>query len=220
MKQKQEQMKKMTEHIEQHKKAILFGFFHTMQDLSVTQVDFESQDNNRTKAIISFQDEKKVIYDNGSLELEQGFGKYITWFNQNILKNRKLYCKNILAYTDCGFVEYINSSECLNEEQKEAFYYRLGSLNALILSLQGMQLAETDVTMMQEQPVIQDVGALLKKKPVYSKKCIQNMSKRKEDYQVISDQYPEYIQKGYSDTCDFIMENENDIQEIIKLCFR
>lgn len=46
------------------------------------------------------------------------------------------------------------------------------------------------------------------------------MSKRKEDYQVISDQYPEYIQKGYSDTCDFIMENENDIQEIIKLCFR
>lgn len=211
--------KKMMQQIEQHKKAVLYSFFHTLQDLTITSLESEIQDRDRTRAVVSFGQQNKVIYDTGSMELELGFVKFITWFNQNILKDRKMYCKRILSYPDCGFVEYIDTSECQNEEQKKEYYYRLGSLDALLLLLQSEKLTASDVKMVEEQPIIPDVCTLLKKKPVYNQKWIDGTGERQYTHKSIANEYLESMEKGYEDTCSFIEENEADIKEIIKLCF-
>ena len=213
-----QERKKIMQQIKQHKKAVLYSFFHTLQDLTITNLEPEMQ-KDRTRIVVSFGQQNKVIYDTGSLELELGFVKFITWFNQNILKDRKMYCKRILSYPDCGFVEYISTSVCQNENKKKEYYYRLGSLDALLLLLQNEKLTIFDVKMIEDQPIIPDIRTLLKKKPVYNQNWLDETKKRQHTHKSIANEYLESMEKGYEDTCSFIKKNEDDIKAIIKLCF-
>lgn len=215
----QVQKQKIIQQIKQHKKAILYSFFRTTEDLNITKLEPKTQGDHITKAIVSFEQEKKVIYDSGSLVLEQEFVKYITWFNQNILKDRKMYCKRILSYPDCGFIEYIDVSDCQNEKQKKEYYYRLGSLDALLLPLQSEELTVSNIKMVKEQPIVQDIRALLRKPLVYNRRWEDDTEKRQYTHKNITNKYLDSMEKGYEDTCYFIQKNEQDVEEIIKLCF-
>lgn len=116
-------------------------------------------------------------------------------------------------------MEYISTSVCQNENKKKEYYYRLGSLDALLLLLQSEKLTIFDVKMIEDQPIIPDIRTLLKKKPVYNQNWLDETEKRQHTHKSIANEYLESMEKGYEDTCSFIKKNEDDIKAIIKLCF-
>ncbi len=98
--------------VEKHKKAILYNFFESFEEVSISDIEITKANKEYIQAIITFAHGKKVIYKSSALEYEKGFQKYIGWLNQNIFQNRKMYCKSILVYKECGFVEYIDERKC------------------------------------------------------------------------------------------------------------
>ena len=107
----------MLSQIELHKQAVLYDFFNIFHDLKILNVKIINNICSKIRAVVTFEQEKRVIYENTQLGLERGFGKYIGWINQNIQCERKLYQKSILLYSDCSFIEYISYIQPSCEKQ-------------------------------------------------------------------------------------------------------
>lgn len=217
--QKQQEIDRILQQVEEHKKAILYSFFDSFQNLNVSNLELETFEEERTRAIVTFEEEKKVIYEKGSLEMEQGFRKYISWFNHNILKDKKMYCKNMISYMDCGFIESPEEKWSSGEEQKKNYYYRLGSMIALLSALNVELVDAEDVVEVDEQPVIKDIRRLIKARPMYNRneKAGRKMFGELEERCPV--RYRSHMKEGYEDVFSFMCENEKDMKEIVKLCF-
>lgn len=209
----------MLSQIELHKQAVLYDFFNIFHDLKILNVKIINNICSKIRAVVTFEQEKRVIYENTQLGLERGFGKYIGWINQNIQCERKLYQKSILIYSDCSFLEYISYHQPSCEKQLKDYYLRFGSLAALLLSLNGEALLPSMVIPMGSQPVIQDVTSLFHSCPTYNK----NLPEYGEYHKILGgniiSKYETDIRKGYERFYTKAKENENDIKEIVKLCF-
>lgn len=214
-----EEYRKIIEQVELHKRAVLYDFFDVFQDLNVLNVEMIRNILQRVRAVVTFEEDKKVIYENSRLELEKGFGKYVGWLNQNIQQEKKLYQKSILVYPECGFLEYIKYKVPSEEKQWKDYYSRFGSLAALLLSLNGDILLPSMVTPMGCQPVIQDVSPLFQKYPAYNMNLPEYGDYRKMLGNNNPFGYAEDIREGYEMFYKGVKENEKDIQEAIQLCF-
>lgn len=214
-----EEYKKIIEQVELHKRAVLYDFFDIFQDLDVLKVDIIPNMRKRVRAIITFEQGKKIIYENSGLELEKGFRKYVGWLNQNIQQKKKLYQKNMLVYPECGFLEYIKHKKPIQEGQWKDYYARFGSLAAILLSLNGNLLLPSMVTPMESQPVIQDVSLLFRSFPVYN----MHLPKYEDYYKTLGNnnlfRYTEDMRKSYEMFCKGVKENEKDFREAIQFCF-
>lgn len=210
---------RILEQTQKHKKAILFEFFDSAQDLDIKSLEIHDMDLQRIRATITFLPDNKVIYDDGSLKLEQGFKRYVSWLNQNILSNNKMYCKTLLEYPECGFLEYIDERKCKDSEEQKDYYYRYGSLAAVVASLDGKILSRLDVASRAGQPIVKDITLLLKDLPTYNR----NMPTYQEFSNAAVGEFPysfsDEVRCGYRDMYSFIKDNEDDVKDIIKLCF-
>lgn len=209
--------KKILQQIEEHKRAIIYSFFDSFDDLSVKRLEMQAYSEERIRAVVAFEDEKKVIYENSDLKIEQGFRKYITWFNNEVLQNKKLYCKNILSYKNCGFIENIEEKIADMEEQKQDYYYRLGCIIAIVSALNVEIVEVENIIEMNDQPVIKDITKIFKAYPIY----YQNEETGKIMFEEFESQCPikyrMYMKDGYEYINTFM--RENDIRDIVKLCF-
>jgi len=207
------------EQTQKHKKAILFEFFDSAEDLDISSLEINSIEEERTRATITFVPDNKVIYDSGSLKLEQGFKRYISWLNQNILNNRKIYCKTLLEYPECGFLVYVDERKCNDLKEQRDYYYRYGNLAAVVASLGGKILSRFNVASMAGQPVVKDITLLLKNPPNYNKEMPTYQEFLNVALNEFQHQFLEEIRNGYRDMYIFIKDNEEDLKDIIKLCF-
>lgn len=214
-----QEVEKILQQVEEHKKAIIYSFFDSFDDLVVKKLEIQAYDEERIRAVVSFEDEKKVIYENGSLGIEQGFRKYITWFNNEVLKDKKLYCKNILSYKNCGFIEKLEEKSTKNEQQKQDYYYRLGCIIAIVSALNVKVVETENVLEVDDQPVIEDITKIFKAYPIYhqNEETGKNMLKEFESKCPIN--YRIYMKEGYTNINTFMSKNENDMRDIVKLCF-
>lgn len=217
--QKQQEINRILQQVEEHKKAILYSFFDSFQNLNVSSLELEKFEEERTRAIVTFGEEKKVIYEKGPLEIEQSFRKYISWFNHNILKDKKMYCNNMISYTDCGFIEKPEEKWASGEEQKKNYYYRLGSMIALLSALNVELVEADDVMKVDEQPVLRDIRRLVKAHPIYSRNEAAGRKMFGELEEHCPVRYRSHMKEGYEDVFSFMCENEKDMKEIVKMCF-
>ena len=65
--------------VEKHKKAIAYTFFDDAQDLELCEIVLK-KNKRGAKAVLCFEQEKRVLYVSGAVFREYAFQKYVTWF--------------------------------------------------------------------------------------------------------------------------------------------
>ena len=78
------------EQVNKHKTALFFLFFDTAKDLKIEELVVDSAEENKVRDIVVFENGHKVIYENAPADLEQGMKKYLSWLNQNVMKEKKM----------------------------------------------------------------------------------------------------------------------------------
>lgn len=213
--------KRIIEQVESHKRAICYTFFDSTKESNIIDITILRDIPQKMKAEIKFEQGEKVIYEEAYGVLEQKLGKYLSWLNQNIYIERKFYCKSIISYPECSFLEYIKEKVPKEEIKLQNYYYQYGALVAIIHSLKGNDLLPSRVIQMSDQPVIQDTYQLLQEKPSYNvnmKEYSYFYKKMKLEEVIIK--YEKDIRRGYSEFYNFATRNKHDMKEIVKLCFQ
>jgi lantibiotic modifying enzyme len=218
-KNRRNQIQQTKDNIEKHKKAIVYNFFDMMEELLIENLEFPIIDKDRIQAVITFENGQKVIYESDKLGFEQSFQKYLSWLNQNVFQNKKMYCKNILSYEDCSFVDYIDEQEGQQEWQQQDFYYRLGALMVVLASLNIDTRENVKIVKKGDQPVVKDFHGVKSKSPVYNMDHFMERLNRSEASELFLKDYEEWFRKGYLDTQNFMILHEKDIEQVVKMYF-
>ena len=149
---------------EKHIDEIKSKIFDTNEDIKIKRIRTalgDSHKNGRTVSIINFTDESKVIFKPRSLELENGFNKFIDYLNKKSRKKEdELYKIKIIDGDDYGFCEFIEHNDCSNYKDAEVFYYRTGRLLGALFALNAKDIHHENIIAMGNQPVVIDLEAL------------------------------------------------------------
>lgn len=126
----------------------------------------EGDTHNKGKSVVRliFDSDKVLIYKPHKLEIDKKYYEFIEWVNSlNIIKDPK---ENLLAVKnysidDAGWVEYIEYSECDDEEDIEHFYYRIGRILCLVHTLNGNDMHNENIIAHKSMPVLIDLETLI-----------------------------------------------------------
>ena len=205
--------------IEEHKKAIIYRFFGEVDALEVNQIEIDN-DNENIHVIISFYQGGKILYRDSSMHLEQCFLRYLSWFNNTIMKNTPLYCKKILSYSDCSFIEYLEEKKPKTEGHKEDLYYRLGCIIAILSSLNVVIVGEDDIIDIEDNLVIKNIESMIKKDPFFNINIVKEKRLLENAKAYCPLEYWNKMEDGYQVVLQYIKENEEDMWSLIKVCFQ
>lgn len=212
---------KIIKKVEMHKKAIIYRFFNKLDDLEVESIQLNNSEyEDDMQIVISFYEGEKLLYIDDSRDLEQCFLRYLSWFNNTITKKNPIYCKNILSYSDCSFVENIEEKRPSTEAEKLSYYYRLGCIIAIFTSLDVDIVCEKDIIKKESNPVVRNVERIIKKAPAFDINKMKRRETLDDALKYCPDEYKQNLQDGYSLIFDYIQENESDMWSLIKICFQ
>ncbi|MDH6363685.1 type 2 lantibiotic biosynthesis protein LanM [Enterococcus sp. PF1-24] len=131
----------------------------------------DTHNGGKNVAIISFENGKKIVYKPHSLMIDEKFYGLISWINEtiplNIEKQREITIINKGFY---GWSEYVNDLDCSSLGQIRKYYYRFGSLMALIHSLNGKDLHHENIIAEGEYPVFIDLETLFSSSSIVYRK--------------------------------------------------
>ena len=119
----------------------------------------DTHNSGRSVFIIEFDDLSKIVYKPRNVSLEEGFQKYIKYFNAYSTK-LNLRCLNVLNRNEYGWVEFVNFEDQKNQEESESYHYKLGYLTALVYSLCGVDIFFENLVSAGSDPIIIDLEAL------------------------------------------------------------
>lgn len=116
--------------------------------------------NNKTVCEIDFSDGKKVIYKPRNIDIEYKYFEVLTkWFNKTSgLKDQKVL--KVLPRKNFGWVEYVEQKPCKSTTEIESYYYRFGSLLALLHILSGTDCHNENLIASGNYPIIVDCETL------------------------------------------------------------
>ena len=146
--------------------------------------------------------------------------KYLSWLNQNVMKEKKMYCRSILEYPECSFFEYIPYQKCETIQQKKDYYYRSGCLIALIFTLGGDNLLMSDVVEMGEYPVVKDMTVLLKNEVKFNDDLVEYHALTERKKWKCEQNHDRELERGYNAVYHFVQENKEDVTVAIQICFQ
>lgn len=204
--------------VEEHKKAIIYRFFGNIEDLEIDHIDISDSENMHV--VISFFQGEKILYRDSAMDLEQCFIRYLSWFNNTIIKNTPLYCRNILSYSDCSFIESIDENTIENIRDKRRFYYKLGCVIAILSSLNVDIIDENDIIKMEESPVVKDVEGLIQSNPSFAMNRVKGKELLEEMKKHCPSKYQLDMDEGYQIIYQYIRENEDNMWSLINVCFQ
>jgi len=126
----------------------------------------EGDTHNKGKSVVRliFDSDKILIYKPHKLGIDEKYYEFIQWLNSlNIIEDSKENLLAVKSYSidDAGWVEYIEYSECDNEEDLEHFYYRMGRTLCLVHTLNGNDMHSENVIAHKSMPVLIDLETLL-----------------------------------------------------------
>lgn len=116
--------------------------------------------SGRSVMIVTFASGLKLVYKPRNLELEQAYVKLLDWFNRNnVPLEFKLF--KVLNRSTYGWVEFVQSLPCRDEEEARRYYQRTGMLLCLVHILEGTDLHKENVVASGEHPVLIDLETLM-----------------------------------------------------------
>ncbi len=131
---------------------------------SITGIRFGISDphnHGRTVAILSYND-KKIVYKPRTLDSELAWNSILRRIMEACIPDRTVYLPEVLSYPGYGFMEYVNSEECENEDSVKRCYFRYGVLMATAHALGTCDLHHENVIIKGEHPVVIDPEALFR----------------------------------------------------------
>ena len=119
----------------------------------------DTHNNGNTVNILYFKSGKSLVYKPRSISLEEGFQKYINFFN---VKSPELNLKTIrtLSCEDYGWVEYVSTAEVATSSELNTFYFKLGALLGIVYSLNGVDVFFENLVASGTNPVIVDLETM------------------------------------------------------------
>ena len=130
------------------------------------QVRFDAGDSHRdgrTVAILTFIDDRRLVYKPRSVRAERCYNDLLRELGSHL--THRLKDLRVLDRDGYGWVEYAEPAPCTTTTQVERFFWRQGAYLALFHALCGSDLHHENVLACGEHPVIVDVEALFQATP-------------------------------------------------------
>ena len=113
----------------------------------------------RSVMIVTFQSGTKVVYKPRSLAIDVHFQGLLAWLNARG-DHPPFYITKVLAKTDHGWMEFVESKGCATQPEVQRFYERQGGYVALLYALQAGDFHSENLIAHGEHPVLIDLEAL------------------------------------------------------------
>jgi type 2 lantibiotic biosynthesis protein LanM len=109
--------------------------------------------------ILFFRSGSALVYKPRSTSIEQGFQRYLEFFNSSIpkLNLRRIRVINRDTY---GWVEFVRHSRPKAGSESEHYHYKLGFLTAIVFSLNGVDIFFENLIAAGTDPVIIDLESM------------------------------------------------------------
>lgn len=129
----------------------------------VTALDFnlsDSHNNGRTVLAVSFSSGLRLIYKPRNLGIEIAFNQLLAWFNsEGFPLPFRLF--KVLNRSSYGWVEFVESSPCKDEDEIKRYFKRGGAILCLAYVLEGTDFHSENLIACGEHPVLIDLETLM-----------------------------------------------------------
>lgn len=136
--------------------------FQLNHDVLLEKIHFGAGDthqNGRTVAILTFSDNKKIMYKPKRLQILNPFNKLIHRINDepNILELKTV---KSLIYDEYGYQEFIEQKSCNTKQEVQNYYQRFGQLLGITYMINGSDFHMENLIASGEHPYIVDIETL------------------------------------------------------------
>lgn len=125
----------------------------------------DTHKNGKSVATIYFENQK-LMYKPQNLGMESAYKNLVTWLNVRIIKDKykMLPLSFVKYYSTCKhtWMEFIEHTECKNEEEVKNFYKRIGEIIGLLYSLNSTDFHFENIIASGEFPMLIDLETLLR----------------------------------------------------------
>lgn len=110
--------------------------------------------------IVQFRSGLRVVYKPRSVQGEAAFQAYLSWANNHsqLLMLRTIW---VLERDGYGWMEFVKPNDATTDQQIEDYYFRYGSLVALLHSVAGTDIHYENLIASGDQPVIVDLETII-----------------------------------------------------------
>ena len=131
---------------------------------TITSIHFGISDphnHGRTVAILSFNN-RKIVYKPRTLDAELAWNYIVEKVMKACLPGETVCLPKVKSYSEFGFMEYVNVSECENDLSVKRCYFRYGLLMAVAHALGTCDLHHENVIVASEYPIVVDSETLFR----------------------------------------------------------
>jgi len=108
--------------------------------------------------IVTLEDGNKVVYKPRTLEIDELFQSFLSWFNESVVKT--LHVTKLISFENHGWMEYIAHKPCYNESELESYYYELGCLLCILYIFRANDVHYENIIAHGAHPVLIDIETL------------------------------------------------------------
>jgi type 2 lantibiotic biosynthesis protein LanM len=120
----------------------------------------DRHNNGRSVIVLTFDSGLKLVYKPRNLEIEQVYVNLLGWFNEHDISLKfKLF--KVFNRSKYGWVEFVETTPCKDQEETRRYYQRMGILLSLTYILEGTDLHYENVIACGEHPVLIDLETLI-----------------------------------------------------------
>lgn len=119
----------------------------------------DTHNDGRSVTILFFRSGSAVVYKPRSTSIEEGFQKYLGFFN-SILPDLNLRQIQVINKGTYGWVEFVRYSKPEPGLVSERYHYKLGFLTAIVFSLNGVDIFFDNLIAADADPVIIDLESM------------------------------------------------------------
>ncbi len=129
-----------------------------IEDIKVSMGDVHC--NGKTVAIIHFKN-AKIVYKPRDMRLDVQFQQFLKWINsKNIMHGIQLATIKIHTADNCGWMEFVEQTDCCNQDEATRFYTKSGILLAILYCFNSMDFHFENIIAHGEDPVLVDLETL------------------------------------------------------------
>lgn len=111
----------------------------------------------RSVAVVRFTNGAKIVYKPRCQRVQAAFGELVAWFNTKLPSRLELRVADSLLQTTYGWFEFVEHIPCVDCDQVDRFYGRLGALLALLYAVEATDVHYENLIACADQPVLIDV---------------------------------------------------------------
>lgn len=119
----------------------------------------DTHNQGRSVVALTFQSGKKILYKPRNLEIDLCFQELLSWCNANGVTPH-LRTMKVASSDHHGWVEFVELANTTDDQEFDDFYVRLGSLLAILYSIETVDVHFENLVAAGSDPVVVDLETL------------------------------------------------------------